>query len=214
MFTHDSIGLGEDGPTHQPIEHLASLRAMPGMVVIRPSDANETVMAWRAALERRDGPTALVLTRQNLPVFDREPICGGADGLLRGGYVLQDVHGGRPDVILIGTGSEVEIALAAADTLSTEHGVAAGWSRCPVLGTVRTPGRTAYRESVLPAAVDGSGLGGGGVARSAGSVMSGAAGAAIGIDHFGASAPAQGAVQEFGITAENVVETALRLLIS
>ncbi len=138
VYTHDSIGLGEDGPTHQPIEHLASLRAMPGLVTIRPSDANETVMAWRAALERRDGPTALVLTRQNLTVFDRTQLAG-ADSLLRGGYVLKEAANGRPDVILLATGSEVEIAVAAADTLA--GGGSGGQGGRPAqLGTVRTPG--------------------------------------------------------------------------
>ena len=119
VFTHDSIGLGEDGPTHQPIEHLASMRAMPGLVVIRPSDANETSMAWRVALERRDGPTALVLTRQNLPVLDRE-VLPPAELLARGGYVLKDPATGPPQVMLLATGSEVEIALAAADTLASQ----------------------------------------------------------------------------------------------
>ncbi len=117
VFTHDSVALGEDGPTHQPIEHLASLRAMPNLVLIRPSDAAETVVAWQAALERREGPTALVLTRQNLPVLDRT-VLAPAEGLVRGGYVLQEAAGGRPDVILIATGSEVEIALQAAGVLS------------------------------------------------------------------------------------------------
>jgi transketolase len=209
VFTHDSIGLGEDGPTHQPIEHLASLRAMPGMVVIRPSDANEAVMAWRIALERRDGPTALVLTRQNLPVLDRERL-GGADGLLRGGYVLQDAREGTPDVILIGTGSEVEIALAAAETLSTEHGVAARVVALPSWELFENQD-VAYRESVLPATVTAR------VSVEAACTFGwerfiGAAGKAIGIDHFGASAPARVLYKEFGITAENVADTALRLL--
>ncbi|MBC7294621.1 MAG: transketolase, partial [Thermoleophilia bacterium] len=112
VFTHDSIGLGEDGPTHQPIEHLASLRAMPGLVVIRPSDAAETVVAWEVALERRNGPTALILTRQNVPVLDRQ-VLGSAEGLRRGAYVLREASGGSPEVILLATGSEVAIALEA-----------------------------------------------------------------------------------------------------
>jgi transketolase len=157
VFTHDSIGLGEDGPTHQPIEHLASLRAMPGLRVIRPSDANETVVAWCAALNRRDGPTALVLTRQNLPVLDRG-VLAGADGLLRGGYILKDAGVDSPDVILIATGSEVEIALAAAGKLFSEHGVAARVVALPA-GALRRAG-CEYRESVLRGGLD-QGLGGG-----------------------------------------------------
>ncbi|HEY5528424.1 MAG TPA: transketolase, partial [Thermoleophilia bacterium] len=119
VLTHDSIGLGEDGPTHQPVEHLASLRAIPGLLVIRPSDAAETVVAWQVALEQRHAPVALVLTRQNVLVLDRS-VLAPSEGLRRGGYVLQDAPSGRPDVILIGTGSEVELALEAAATLAAE----------------------------------------------------------------------------------------------
>ena len=208
VYTHDSIGLGEDGPTHQPIEQLASLRAMPGLVVIRPSDANETVMAWRAALERRDGPTALVLTRQNLAVFDRNKLAR-VDGLLRGGYVLQDAPDGRPDVILLATGSEVEIAVAAAETLAG-HGVAARVVALPSWELFERQ-EAAYRESVLPSGVTVR------VSIEAASTFGweryvGPGGAAIGIDHFGASAPAKVLYEEFGITADNMVATALRLL--
>ena len=209
VFTHDSIGLGEDGPTHQPIEHLASLRAMPGLVVIRPSDANETVMAWRAALERRDGPTALVLTRQNLPVFDRERARRRRRGCCAGGYVLKDAPSGRPDVILMATGSEVEIALEAADTLAGD-GVAARVVALPSWELFERQD-AAYREAVLPRGVTAR------VSIEAASTFGwdryvGAAGASIGIDHFGASAPAKVLYEEFGITAENMVATALRLL--
>jgi len=208
VYTHDSIGLGEDGPTHQPIEHLASLRAMPGLVVIRPSDANETVMAWRAALERQDGPTALVLTRQNLAVLDRGRLAG-ADSLLRGGYVLKDALNGRPDVILLATGSEVEIALAAADMLAGS-GVAARVVALPSWELFERQ-EASYRESVLPPDVTAR------VSIEAASTFGwdryvGPAGAAIGIDHFGASAPAKVLYREFGITADNMVATALRLL--
>jgi transketolase len=208
VFTHDSIGLGEDGPTHQPIEHLASMRAMPGLVVIRPGDANETVMAWRVALERRDGPTALVLTRQNLPVLDREQF-PSAENLARGGYVLKDAPGGRPQVILLATGSEVEIALAAAETLAGE-GVAARVVALPSWQLFERQD-AAYRESVLPKAVTAR------VSIEAACTFGwdryvGPAGAAIGIDHFGASAPATVLYQEFGITAENMVATARRVL--
>ncbi len=208
VFTHDSIGLGEDGPTHQPIEQLASLRAMPGLVVIRPSDANETVTAWRAALERRDGPTALVLTRQNLAVFDRGR-SSEADSLLRGGYILKDAPDGRPDVILLATGSEVELAVAAADALAGS-GVGA---RVVALPSWELFDRqdAAYKESVLPPNVAAR------VSIEAASTFGwdryvGPAGAAIGIDHFGASAPAKVLYREFGITADNMVATALRVL--
>src|SRR5512145_3074854 len=108
VWTHDSFGLGEDGPTHQPVEHLSALRAIPGLDVVRPADANETVWAWRLALEHTDRPTALCLTRQNVPVLDRTELAG-ADGVARGGYVLAEAGGGQPRVILIGTGSEVQL---------------------------------------------------------------------------------------------------------
>ncbi|MCL6568415.1 MAG: hypothetical protein K6T35_05950, partial [Meiothermus silvanus] len=121
VFTHDSVGLGEDGPTHQPIEHLPSLRAIPGLVVIRPCDANETSVAWRVALQRRDGPTVLALTRQPVPVLDRSRLAP-AEELVRGAYVLSGSEGARPDVILIGTGSEVAIALEA-QALLREDGI-------------------------------------------------------------------------------------------
>jgi transketolase len=208
VFTHDSIGLGEDGPTHQPIEHLASLRAMPGLVTLRPSDANETVLSWKFALERRDGPTALVLTRQNLPVMDRT-VLGAADGLLKGGYVVKDAPGAAPEVILIATGSEVEIALVAADTLSSE-GVAVRVVALPSWELFHRQDEE-YRESVLPRAVTAR------VSLEAASTFGwdryvGSAGVAIGIDHFGASAPAKVLYKEFGITAENMVAAAHKVL--
>jgi transketolase len=208
VFTHDSIALGEDGPTHQPVEHLASCRAMPGLTVIRPSDATETVVAWQAALERRDGPTALVLTRQGVPVLDRT-VLGPASGLLRGGYVLRDVASGFPEVILIGSGSEVHIALEAADTLS-KQGVR---PRVVALPSWELFGEqdAAYREAVLPARVRAR------VAIEAGSSLGweryvGDAGVVMGIDRFGASAPASVLYEKFGLTVDNVVRSALRLL--
>jgi transketolase len=208
VFTHDSIGLGEDGPTHQPVEHLASLRAMPGLVVIRPCDGNETAVAWQAALERRDGPTALVLTRQNLPVIDRTKMAS-AESLLKGGYVLEDAPSGRPDVILMATGSEVEIALEAAGTLS-DQGVGVRVVALPSWELFEAQD-SAYRDTVLPAEVKPR------VAIEAGSPFgweryTGDGGVIIGIDHFGASAPASILYREFGITAENVVKSALGLL--
>ncbi len=208
VFTHDSIGLGEDGPTHQPIEHLASLRAMPGLVVIRPSDAAETVVAWQAALERRNGPTALVLTRQNLTVLDRTRFAPAQD-LLRGGYVLLDAPAGDPDVILIATGSEVEIALEAAAELGRE-GLAARVVALPSweLFEAQEP---AYRETVLPHHVTAR------VVLEAGSPFgweryAGNDGVIIGLDHFGASAPGGVLYREFGITADHVVKRALELV--
>jgi len=208
VFTHDSIGLGEDGPTHQPIEHLASLRAMPGLVLIRPSDAAETVIAWQAALERRDGPTALVLSRQNLPVLERSEGCGAED-LLKGGYVLQEAAGGTPQVILIGTGSEVEVAVEASSLLE-DQGVSARVVALPSWELFEVQDEV-YRESVLPKAVKAR------VAVEAGATFGweryvGDEGLVIGIDRFGASAPAGILYKEFGITAENVAAAALRSL--
>ena len=147
VWTHDSIGLGEDGPTHQPIEHLASLRAMPFMRVIRPADATETAEAWRLALERTDGPVGLVLTRQKLPVLDRTALAP-ASGVRKGGYVLADAAGEPPDVILIGSGSEVHDLLAARETLSAE-GVGARVVSLPDWDLFMAQPRS-YREEVLP----------------------------------------------------------------
>jgi len=204
VFTHDSIGLGEDGPTHQPIEHLASLRAMPGLTIIRPSDANETALAWRLALERRQGPTALVLTRQNLPVLDRTALAS-AEGVLRGGYVLKEPDGGAPEAIIIATGSEVAIALEAEALLAAE-GVAARVVALPSWELFEEQD-AAYREQVLPGAVKAR------VAVEAGSTFGweryvGTQGRVVGIDRFGASAPAEVLYREFGLTAENVAAQA------
>jgi transketolase len=208
VFTHDSIGLGEDGPTHQPIEHLASLRAIPGLVTIRPSDAAETAVAWQVALERRGGPTALVLSRQNLPVLDRTRLAP-AESLLRGGYILEDAPAGNPEVILIGTGSEVEIALRAAGLLEKNR-VAARVVALPSweLFEAQDP---AYRDTVLPRSIAAR------VVVEAASPFgweryAGDEGAIIGLDHFGASAPGEVLAREFGITAENVAERALEVM--
>ncbi len=209
VFTHDSVGLGEDGPTHQPIEHLAALRAIPRLWVIRPSDANETSVAWLAALERRDGPTALVLTRQNLPVLDRTKLAREL-GLLRGGYVLAEAEAG-PDavrVVLIATGSEVQVALAARDTLEAD-GVATRVVALPCWELFEAQSET-YREEVLPT----------GTVRVAVEAAAsfgwcrwvGDKGAVVGIDRFGASAPGGKALAGLGITSEHVVEEARRLL--
>jgi transketolase/transaldolase len=203
VWTHDSIGLGEDGPTHQPVEHLWALRAIPHLEVVRPGDANETVVAWRTALERAR-PTALCLTRQALPVFDRSsggPGLASAEGVARGAYVLAD--GG--DVILIGTGSEVAIALEARDLLAAD-GVAARVVSMPCVEWFNDQDES-YRNEVLPPAVRAR------VSVEAGitgpwRLFVGDAGASIGVDHFGASAAYQKIYQEFGITAERVAAAA------
>jgi transketolase len=204
VFTHDSVALGEDGPTHQPIEHLASLRAMPGITVIRPSDAAETVVAWQVALERRDGPTALVLSRQSLPVLDRTRLAS-AVSLRNGGYVLQD-DSRDPQAIIIASGSEVHVALAAGELLS-EQGVRVRVVAVPSweLFEAQSP---AYRESVLPRTVRAR------VAIEASSPLGweryvGEDGIVIGLDRFGASAPGDVLFRELGLTAERVVAAVL-----
>jgi len=200
--------LGEDGPTHQPVEHLAALRAMPKMTVIRPADANETVEAWKAALEHADGPVCLVLTRQKLPTLDRARLAA-ADGVARGGYVLDDGEGDDPDLVLIATGSEVHIALAAAATLR-----AAG-TRVRVVNLASRElfdaQDAAYRESVLPAAVGARLAVEAAVSFGWGDIV-GSGGAVVGLDRFGASAPAGELFAHLGITAELVCERARELL--
>ena len=208
VLTHDSIGLGEDGPTHQPIEHLAALRAIPNMTVIRPADANETGQAWRAALLNTDGPTVLALTRQTLPTYDREGEgLGAADDLLRGGYVLYDGDG-SPDVVLIATGSEVDIAFNAAQALANDD-IAARVVSLPSWEFFAAQD-AAYRAQVLPAGVPRVSIEAAttfGWARWVGDN-----GTCIGIDHFGASAPYETLYHEFGLTAENVAAQARALL--
>lgn len=208
VMTHDSIGLGEDGPTHQPVEHLASLRAMHNLTVIRPADANEVVYAWRAALERKDGPTMLVLTRQKLSIFDRNKLAS-ADGLLQGAYVLSPETGAKPDVILIASGSEVELVVAAQAKLAEEQ-VDARVVSMPSweLFAAQTE---AYRNEVLPPEVKAR------LAIEAGSPFGwrqwvGDAGAIIGIEKFGASAPAEAVYENYGLTVENVVVQAKRVV--
>jgi transketolase len=208
IFTHDSIGLGEDGPTHQPIEHLMNLRAVPNLTVIRPADATETAEAWRAALLNADGPTVLIFTRQKLPVLDRTELKSG-EGLQRGGYVLWQSADGTPDVILIGTGSETHIALEAGKQLAAE-GVSVRVVSMPSWELFdRQPAD--YRQSVLPSAVRAR------VAVEAGIKLGwehyiGLDGVVVGMDGFGASAPAEVLYQEFGLTADNVAAQARQLL--
>jgi len=208
VFTHDSIGLGEDGPTHQPIEHLMSLRAVPGLTVIRPADAAETAEAWRAALLNADGPTALVLTRQKVPVLDRTTLAP-AEGVEWGGYVLWESADCVPDVILIATGSEVQVGLEAGRKLA-EDGINVRVVSMPSWELFDQQ-REEYRESVLPPAVRAR------VAVEAGITLGwehyvGLDGAAIGMKGFGASAPAGVLYEKFGITAERVAAQAKTLL--
>jgi len=206
VFTHDSIGLGEDGPTHQPIEHLAGLRAIPGLTVIRPADPNETVEAWAFAVQH-NGPTLLVLTRQTVAHLDR----GGAKdpGVARGAYVLADVDGGSPDVILIGTGSEVSLCVLAREKLK-DFGVKARVVSMPSWSLFEAQ-EDAYRESVLPRGIKKR------VTVEAASPIgwhrwAGDEGAVIGVERFGASAPGQEVLAHLGFTADHVAAAALRLL--
>jgi transketolase len=200
-FTHDSVGLGEDGPTHQPIEHLASLRAMPGLRVIRPADANETAMAWRGAIDG-SGPTVLVLSRQNLPVLDGT---AGNTGVLRGAYVLQDAPSGSPEVVIIATGSEVAVALDAATLLDAE-GIGARVVSMPSWDLFEAQDDE-YRSSVLPAGTPR-------VSVEAASTFGWArhADACVGIDRFGASAPGATVLDQLGIKPISVVNEARRLI--
>lgn len=207
VFTHDSIGLGEDGPTHQPIEHLASLRAMPNMVVIRPGDANEVTEAWRVAIQRRDDPTTIVLTRQNVPTLDRS-IYNSPKGLQKGAYILKD-FGENPDIILMASGSEVPLIAAAAEALADE-----GYS----VRVVSFPSweifekqDPAYKESILPDNVKARLAVEAGVAQGWQKWV-GDEGDIISIERFGASAPYEDLFESFGFTSENVVLRARNLL--
>ncbi|HEX8814444.1 MAG TPA: transketolase [Terriglobales bacterium] len=206
IFTHDSIGLGEDGPTHQPIEQLSSLRLIPHMAVFRPADATETVECWRTLLNRKHAPSTLVLTRQALPIIDRTKYAP-ASGVAQGGYILKDAE--NPQVILIGTGSEVQLALAAQETLAKEN------IRARVVSMPCTrlfdDQPEAYRESVLPRRIRAR------VAVEAGATMTwwdyvGLDGAVVGVDRFGASAPGAIVMKELGMTADAVVAAAKKVL--
>ncbi len=211
VWTHDSIGLGEDGPTHQPIEHLASLRAIPNLAMVRPADANEVSVAWHEVLSRHAGPVGLALTRQNVPVFERgEGEATGdrfasAEGVRRGAYVLVDSPTGSVDVVLIATGSEVQLAVEARERLAAE-GIGARVVSAPCLEWFAEQS-SEYRESVLPAAVTAR------VSVEAGIALGwrelvGDRGRSVSIEHFGASADAVTLFREFGITAEAVVAAA------
>jgi transketolase len=198
-FTHDSVGVGEDGPTHQPVEHVASLRAMPGLRVIRPADANETAQAWVLAV-RGPGPTALILSRQNLPVLEGT----AADGVARGAYVLSDA-GGSPDVVLIGTGSEVAVCAAASAELAAD-GIRARVVSMPCWSNFEAQPAD-YIDAVLPAGVPR-------VSVEAGVTFGWSrwADAHVGIDRFGASAPGDVVLDKLGINPSNVARHARTLL--
>jgi transketolase len=204
VFTHDSIGLGEDGPTHQPVEQLAALRAVPNLIVIRPCDANETAVAWRVAVETRDRPVALVFTRQNVLTLDRSQVAP-TEGLRRGAYVLSDAPDGKPDVILIASGSEVSLILEAQQKL-LEQGIPARAVSMPSWELFDAQSQ-AYHNLVLPPLVRAR------LAVEAGSLQGwreyvGDGGAIVGVDRFGASAPGPIVMREYGFTVENVVERA------
>ncbi len=206
VWTHDSIGLGEDGPTHQPVEHLAALRAIPGLDVVRPADANETVAAWKAVLEHTDRPAGLALTRQNVPTFPRGTDTdgqrwAGTEDVARGGYVLIDAAGGEPDVILIGTGSEVQLAVEARTALA-EKGISARVVSMPCREWFDAQ-EQAYRDAVLPPAVRARVSVEAGIAQGWRDVV-GDAGRIVSLEHFGASADFATIFRQFGITAEAV----------
>lgn len=221
VWTHDSVGLGEDGPTHQPVEHAAALRAIPGLWVVRPADANETTQAWKLALERQDGPVALLLSRQNLPVLDRSADLGAAEGLARGAYVLWDSRGaaarslggqdggeGELELVLIATGSEVAPTLAVGQTLAAE-GTAVRVVSMPCMDLFEEQGQE-YRRQVIPPQVAGR------MAVEAAVSMSwwkwvGDDGEVVGIDRFGASAPGNVVLEHFGLGEDSILDAARAL---
>ncbi|RDB49084.1 transketolase [Tsukamurella tyrosinosolvens] len=203
VWTHDSVGLGEDGPTHQPVEHLAALRAIPGLNVVRPADANETVAAWKATLERTggNGPTGLILTRQGVPILPGT----SAEGVARGGYVLKDVDGAAPDVIIIGTGSEVQLALQAAELLAAK-GIGARVVSMPSVEWFHAQDQ-AYQDSVLPPSVKARVAVEAGIAQSWWRIVGGF-GEVVSLEHFGESASDKVLFAKYGFTGENVAQKA------
>lgn len=208
VWTHDSVGLGEDGPTHQPIEHYAALRAIPRLWVIRPGDANETCEAWRVALERSDGPVALLLSRQNVPVLDRGEL-GAASELQRGGYVLWDSSPGRPQLILIATGSEIAPTLDAGRALA-EEGTRVRVVAMPCVELFEAQSRE-HRDAVLPTEVTAR------LAVEPGATIGwwkwvGQRGDVLGLDRFGASAPGTTVLEKLGFNAEGIAKRARALL--
>jgi transketolase len=208
IFTHDSIGVGEDGPTHQPVEQVASLRAMPNMLVLRPGDANEVVEAYKVILRHTDGPSTLVLTRQAMPTFDRTKYAP-ASGVAKGAYILADAPGGMPDVILMASGSEVSLCVEAYEKLNGA-GTKARVVSMPSWELFERQD-TAYKESVLPASVSAR------VSVEMASVFGweryiGTKGKAIGMRSFGASAPLKDLLKKFGFGVDNVVAAAREVL--
>jgi transketolase len=208
IFTHDSIGVGQDGPTHQPVEHLASLRAIPGLIVLRPGDANEVVEAWRVIMQLRHEPVALILSRQNLPTLDRGKY-NSAAGTAKGAYILADADDGQPEVILIGTGSEVSFCVDAYEQLKSE-GIKARVVSMPSWELFEQQSQE-YRDSVLPPSVTAR------VSVEQASTLGwaryvGLTGCSIGMETFGASAPLKALQQKFGFTVEHVVEEAKKLV--
>jgi transketolase len=207
VWTHDSIGLGEDGPTHQPVEHVAALRAIPGLDVVRPADANETVAAWKKVLETTDRPAGIALTRQNVPTFPRGTDADGqywatTEGVARGGYVLLDAEDGLPDVVLVGTGSEVQLAVEARTKLA-EKGVTARVVSMPCREWFDAQDQS-YRDSVIPPIVKARVSVEAGVAQGWREIV-GDHGRIVSLDHFGGSADFSTLYREFGITADAVV---------
>jgi transketolase len=208
VFTHDSIGVGEDGPTHQPVEHLASLRSIPSLVTIRPCDGNETVQAWRVALARTNAPTALIFTRQNLPTLDRN-IYSDASMLEKGAYVLADMGDESPELILMASGSEVALIVEAGALLAAE-GINVRLVSVPSWELFKKQDAE-YREAVLPKSVKSR------ISVEAGIGMGwekfvGDEGVVISLDHYGASAPAGILFKEFGFTVENIFDTARKMV--
>jgi transketolase len=208
IFTHDSIGVGEDGPTHQPIEHLTALRAVPGLIVLRPADANEVIEAYKYTMQLRHEPVALVLTRQNLPTIDRTKYAG-ASGVTKGAYILADAKDGKPDVILMATGSEVDMALKAYEKLVAE-GVKARLVSMPSWEIFEHQPKE-YRESVLPPAVTARVS-----VEQAGTLgwdkYVGPGGRIIGMHTFGASAPLKELQKKFGFEPEAIVAAAKEVI--
>lgn len=205
VFTHDSVAVGEDGPTHEPVEQLAGLRAIPGLTVIRPADATETAEAWAFAIEH-NGPTLFALSRQNLPHLDRKN--AKDPGVARGAYILSEAEGGAPEVILIGTGSEVSLCMKAQERLKA-FGVRARVVSMPSSNLFEKQDE-AYRERVLPSSITKR------VTVEAGCSLGwdrwAAGGTIIAIDHYGASAPGEVVMKNFGFVAEHVTSAALRLM--
>jgi transketolase len=208
VFTHDSIALGEDGPTHQSVEHLASLRAIPNLIVIRPGDANETAVAWRVALQSKGNPVALALTRQSVPTIDRSQFAS-ADGLEQGAYILKDVPNGKPDIILLASGSEVQLIIEAGQKLA-ERGI-----RCRLVSMPSWELFEAqpleYRKSILPPTINAR------LAVEAGVPQGwhryiGDHGDVIAVDRFGVSAPSSQVMREYGFNVDNVCQKAKALL--